>query len=1072
MEDTDHTIGGANIFNGQESMLWNNVRDAYDAEITRMYQTIRANGIISYNTVEQRYEEHQSKWSEAIWIEDAWFKYIDPLINPDAGKEPTAVYLPMMQGSKAEQRKWWLINRFKYMDSKWNAGEALSQVIQLRGYAKANITVTPYADIYPSVRYASYLVKERGEHGKPTTLVCPIDELNDTEIYIYSAPQLASVGDLSPLKVGFADFSMATRLQSVKIGDASASYSNTNLYGLSLGSNVLLKTIDVRNCSGLGDTSMEGHTQTTVDISGCEIVEEVYFDGTKITGLTLPNGGVLRKLHLPETISNLTILNQKNITEFVMPSYANITTLRLENVSNAIDEETILHTIPANSRVRLIGIAWECADATEIDELLDLLDTMRGLDEQGGNVDKAQVSGTIHTSELTGSQIVEFNARYPYITFTADTITAIITYKTFDGASVIDTETVLNGGDGTKVNSTSRADSADGHYSYTPNGWSLEMDGESDPDALKNVTADRTVYASYTATEKSYTVTWMNGSTTIRTDSNVLWGTKVTWGQAMPTNSDGQTAIGWNYDLDTPITGDTTISAKYKPMYTHTFVRASVDGGGTLYTVRVEEGGTVTYGGATPTSTQGSATDYPFEGWNPTPSTSTADTTYTAKFGSPVEVAEITDSWDTIIANIDNGTYASKYKIGNYKPLDLGTEGTINMQIVAMDADELASGGYAPLTFIGMKLLKNPQKMNSTSTSVGGWESSALRGYLSDTILPLIPVSVRSRINRVNKTYYTYDTKSTLTSVDKLWIPSAREMFGVNDVYESNGIIYQYVYKNDESRRKDGATGSYFNHYWLRSALHNYPERFRAVVGEGTIDYYMAAVAELGVCLGFCLGLESETITDSWETILANENPSASYSIGDTKMIDLGTEGKHLMEIVAFDTDDKADGSGKAKITWISKDCLKTTHNMNDTNTTVGGWQASGMRVYLKNTIKSLIPADVRNAIVEVSKISSTYENGAIVKNGQTTTDDVWIPSMREVDSTSTGNETTGATYNSKFNSNNESRIKKVGEHAGIWGLRSADGSHDFRVVYHAGNPYNSKRADSIRGIALGFCTD
>jgi len=43
-------------------------------------------------------------------------------------------------------------------------------------------------------------------------LECPLDNVNDTEIYIYSASQLASVGDLSGFKVGFADFSMATKL--------------------------------------------------------------------------------------------------------------------------------------------------------------------------------------------------------------------------------------------------------------------------------------------------------------------------------------------------------------------------------------------------------------------------------------------------------------------------------------------------------------------------------------------------------------------------------------------------------------------------------------------------------------------------------------------------------------------------------------------------------------------------------------------------------------------------------------------------------------------------------------------
>ena len=47
------------------------------------------------------------------------------------------------------------------MDSKRNAGDALSDVIQLRGYAKADIPVTPYADIYPTIKFGSYPVSAR-----------------------------------------------------------------------------------------------------------------------------------------------------------------------------------------------------------------------------------------------------------------------------------------------------------------------------------------------------------------------------------------------------------------------------------------------------------------------------------------------------------------------------------------------------------------------------------------------------------------------------------------------------------------------------------------------------------------------------------------------------------------------------------------------------------------------------------------------------------------------------------------------------------------------------------------------
>lgn len=789
LEDTDHIEGGADVYNGQQSVVWNNLRDAFGDELAAMYRTLRSQGKLSYDKVEKMFEDHQGKWSEAIFNEDSYFKYILPLIDDGSG-----AYLEMLQGSKAEQRKWWLYNRFRYIDSKYNAGDALSDLIQLRAYAKSDVTITPYADIYPTVKFGSYLVSHRGKRGQATVCECPLTTLNDTETYIYSASQLASVGDLSGLKVGFADFSMATKLQSLKVGDADAGYTNPNLKTLTLGNNVLLKTIDVRNCPAL---------VSTVDISGCSNIEEVYFDGTGVTGVTLPVGGVLRKLHLPSTITNLTIRNQSRITDLTVGGYTNISTLRIENSS--VDSEAILRAVPAGTRVRLIGFAWEAEDYAEIEALCDLLDTMRGLDEQGGNMDTAQVSGTIHTGTLTGAQIAAVRERYPYLTLTADHTSAVLTYKTFDGSSVIGSEDVLDGGNGTLTNSTARAQ--DAQYTYSPDGWATEPNGDKNADALKNVTADRTVYAAYTKTLRSYTVTW---------------------------------------------------------------VKASADGGGTLQTKTYTYGTTVNaasaYTGSTPTTTQGDAADYPFEGWNPASAIVQGNTTFTAKFGSPIEVTEITDSWDTIIANIDNGTYKTKYKLGNYKPLDLGTAGTVNMQIVAMNADALAAGGgNAATSWVSKELLTTSHRMNPSRSgssgaydegtgTIGGWSLCEMRTYLKDTVKPLIPSNVRSAIKEVTKYSRIYNTAGSavddVTSTEDVWLPSRREIFGAITSAETQGPIYEAAFPDDASRVKSKVGASRVSWWWLRSA-YDYSS-FSNVSTNGSFSYGIASLSGQ-VVLGFCI---------------------------------------------------------------------------------------------------------------------------------------------------------------------------------------------------------------------------
>ena len=127
----------------------------------------------------------------------------------------------------------------------------------------------------------------------------------------------------------------------------------------------------------------------------------------------------------------------------------------------------------------------------------------------------------------------------------------------------------------------------------------------------------------------------------------------------------------------------------------------------------VPYGGSAKYTGDTPVSPDGPADDYPFEGWNPQPTNITGTTKCMAVFGSPLEIKEIEDRWDDILAACADGTYKQKYKIGNYKPLDMGTEGIINMQIAGRDVDALADGsGMAPLSWVGIELLKTGKSMN------------------------------------------------------------------------------------------------------------------------------------------------------------------------------------------------------------------------------------------------------------------------------------------------------------------------------------------------------------------------
>jgi hypothetical protein len=426
LEDIDYTEAGDPVFNGQNSVLWVNLRNAFyseiEAEYKRLRTTVRSDGsgnpLLSYDVVDGMFEAHQGKWSEAIYNEDGYRKSLEPYILNGDG-----LYLPMLQGKKEQHRKWWLYNRFRYKDSQFNTGSSMENRITIRAHHKGNIKLMSYVNMYGHVYYNAELAEQRMFRDQEYEFVWAATGAEDAVIGINDADMLTSLGDLSPLMVELIDISKATHLTELKVGDASASYVNNNLNSITLGNNVLLRTLDLRNCASL--------TQA-VNASGCTGLEEAYFDGTSITSLTLPNGGNLKKLHLPGTITNLTLLNQTVLAEFEIPSYSNITTLRLENNSNVIDPLTILAQMPANSRVRIIGDIDLELTTQELTDFLNRLDSMRGLDENGNNTEFAQVTGRIYCSAVTRKHIT-MAAKYGGLTLEYDTVVSYA-YRLVDGS--------------------------------------------------------------------------------------------------------------------------------------------------------------------------------------------------------------------------------------------------------------------------------------------------------------------------------------------------------------------------------------------------------------------------------------------------------------------------------------------------------------------------------------------------------------------------------------------------------------------------------------------------------------
>ena len=432
MEDIDYTASGDPVYNGQNSVFWVNLRETRAEAIRAEWHRLRGAGF-SYESVMAEFEAHKSKWPEAIYNEDMQRKCLDALEQNGDG-----TYLSFLYGDKWAWTQWFMYNRFRYLDSKYEYGTSAENKATIRTNKLANLSLTYYMKMYGHVYYNAEHVMQRVEKDTEYEFVSAATGVEDRVIGINDADMITSLGDLAPHDVELIDLSKMTHLKTLKIGDGAEGYVNYSLTSVQFGNNTLLRSIDLRNCINLGKTEdqedQENQEDTSpassqdINLSGCVNIEEVLCEGTSIRGITLPNGGALKTLHLPGTVKFLQVVNQPQLADFSIPSYSQITTLRLENAGVLNDLALdILTAMPANSRVRVLGIHYEAEDGYALSAFLDKLDSMRGLDESGNNVDTAQVSGSVHVATLsyeTYKNLASIRAKYPDLAIAYDTVSA------------------------------------------------------------------------------------------------------------------------------------------------------------------------------------------------------------------------------------------------------------------------------------------------------------------------------------------------------------------------------------------------------------------------------------------------------------------------------------------------------------------------------------------------------------------------------------------------------------------------------------------------------------------------
>ena len=537
-EDIDYKTDGVPssgfIYNAAESVFWRRIRTLMHSQLQSMYLSRESANCWSASSLIAEFDAWQEEFPEELWRLDIERKY---LRTYQAG---TVRFLKeMMNGRKRYQRRQFERDQEAYIGTKYIGTNVTADQIMFRCNTPQSgvvvqpdytLRIIPYSDMYLTVRYGNSPNPQqiRAKAGQEYEITTALTEMDDTAILIYCASRIQALNDLSACYIHDNDFSKASKLKTLIIGSTVEGYQNTFLENLNMGNNVLLETLDVRNCPNLSGS---------VNLSACINLENLYAEGTAISSATFARNGKVKKAHFPATVSTLSFLNLNYLTDLIVPSYDNLETLICEY--SRIDALAILQeAIDTLQTVRILGIDWQLADTT----LLNAILAMNSSNLSGD----AYISGSIRNQELAN-----YADAWPDLTVDYDENNLItqfkVTYVNADDDHTVLYTTYVDQGETPPdpyalglIQKPTLESTEEYDYSFGETSEGEYISGSGWDDVTSRIIANKTITAVYTRTTRTYTVTfWARVGVLSERFTGIAYGSEVV-PTKKPTWTDGE----------------------------------------------------------------------------------------------------------------------------------------------------------------------------------------------------------------------------------------------------------------------------------------------------------------------------------------------------------------------------------------------------------------------------------------------------------------------------------------------------------------------------------------------------
>ena len=459
----------------------------------------------------------------------------------------------MMQGRKKYQRRQWVRDQEIYFGTMnlMNTVVGDDNRITFRCFTPTGndivvkpdytLRMTPYSDMYLSVMFGNGGVQQiRAKAGVEYTIECPLSTMDDTQVTIYGANRIQALNDLSACYIAANNFSMASKLRKLVLGNTTPGYNNSRLVSLTLGSNELLEELDIRNC---------GNLTGAINLAQCNNLLKLYAEGTKLTGVTFATNGKIQIAHLPNTINTLTMRNLNNLVDFDA-TLSQLETLTLQGGTlNSLD--VVRNCINTLQVLYLYDIDWEVADTELLNKIAVLFYSLL--------TGKVYISGQVRNQEL-----LQYDALWDDLEITYNAMNLVtqhlVKYVNADGTELyrmyVDQGATPPDPVAAGYIETPTLEST-AQYNFAYSGWE-NLEG--------GINAPRIVTAKYTSTVRTYTVTWYSRTGLSLGSVEAQYGDEVIYNGDIPTDTSQESAMVYNifagWDKSTGfITGDTDVYA-------------------------------------------------------------------------------------------------------------------------------------------------------------------------------------------------------------------------------------------------------------------------------------------------------------------------------------------------------------------------------------------------------------------------------------------------------------------------------------------------------------------------------